>query len=650
MKKKKQEKTKSQKRVLIVSIVLALLIVAGATFAWFTSKDEVTNKLSASSNYGVTVVEDFTPPSNWTPGQKVNKDVALVNTGNVDAIVRASLSSAIDLTTEGTAVTYNITQPVTTETTTKTVSGENDKVTKEVKLGDRTANITSGTQTEEITKITNYINDFVELTKFTVTDTAEESETDINTTTTSATNEVKSIQAGGRLICEADVILLDDEIKDGTYYEPTYTGLYIFRRTSKSEADSDETIVEYTGYYYVQPAGTHSKEEEEAYAKALETYNNSSSTDAAPTYTCKANDAAGDTKGSATPGAGTYYKIKNIDVKDIIPENSTLDSTDTEKNTTTKSESVNKTVKADIVTTQTTIISDIDSTCAAYVNQYYASKNGVSTSTGESTATTYMSNGTSYKCYVSLKSQDAYNKISQIKVEVSTSGGTNKYYKYYYTYTSTGIKTISVTEVDSFKNDGNIISKYLYDYSHITYNKDNNPDPYIQIKYYTPTTVDKGKPVIIDIYLNSNWADYWTFDQNTNTFYYNYKLVQGTTSPELVTALKLDDDVTNDAYISFDYSLNIIADSVQVVVDTYGTETAEAVIGTWNNTAVDLEPTVYNSVEKYKTEGLKLTYTNDDNAQTSSEQTADKAIDAADTTSIKGITWAAYENSSTATN
>lgn len=107
---KNKKQTAKQKRILVASILLAGMIVAGGTFAWFTSQDEVTNKLTASNNYGVSITEDFTPPSNWTPGQVVNKDVSVVNTGNVDAFVKVSLSNTLDLTTltkDGIAISNN---------------------------------------------------------------------------------------------------------------------------------------------------------------------------------------------------------------------------------------------------------------------------------------------------------------------------------------------------------------------------------------------------------------------------------------------------------------------------------------------------------------------------------------------------------------
>lgn len=96
----KKKKSAKQRRVLIVALIVAVAIVAASTFAWFSSKDEVTNRLTASANYNVSIVEDFQPPADWLPGQTINKDVAAVNTGNVDAFVRMWLDGKLRLLKE----------------------------------------------------------------------------------------------------------------------------------------------------------------------------------------------------------------------------------------------------------------------------------------------------------------------------------------------------------------------------------------------------------------------------------------------------------------------------------------------------------------------------------------------------------------------
>ena len=103
---KNTKDNKKDKRVLIGALGVAAVIAAGSTFAWFTSSDEVTNRLTASADYGVSITETFTPPEEWLPGQEINKDVAAVNTGNIDAYVRLDLKHALQGTQNGDGVAY----------------------------------------------------------------------------------------------------------------------------------------------------------------------------------------------------------------------------------------------------------------------------------------------------------------------------------------------------------------------------------------------------------------------------------------------------------------------------------------------------------------------------------------------------------------
>lgn len=98
---------KKNKKVLVASAILAAMIVASSSFAWFTSKDEVVNRLTAENKYAVTVTEDFTPPSNWIPGQVVKKEAGAINTGNIDAFVKLTLSNEMVLTTYGEPEKFN---------------------------------------------------------------------------------------------------------------------------------------------------------------------------------------------------------------------------------------------------------------------------------------------------------------------------------------------------------------------------------------------------------------------------------------------------------------------------------------------------------------------------------------------------------------
>lgn len=195
----KKKQSSRQKRVLVASIVLAGLIVAGGTFAWFTSKDEVTNKLTASNNYGVSIVENFTPPTDWTPGQDVNKDVSVTNTGNVDAFVKVTLSNTLDITTVSAGGAFDSTN---------------------------TANYVTLSTTEVAG--------------------------DLPDTQPESADEVKAVQAGGRVVCKAGTVVEseNEEIEEGTDFKPTDTGLYVFEKDSKV---NENGVREYTydGYYFV---------------------------------------------------------------------------------------------------------------------------------------------------------------------------------------------------------------------------------------------------------------------------------------------------------------------------------------------------------------------------------------------------------------
>lgn len=237
-------KSKRRRRVLGASCILAALIIAGSSFAWFTSKDEVTNRLTATADYGVSIVEDFTPPKDMTPGQTVNKDVSVVNTGSVAAFTRVSLSDEIN---------YSRLNSVDLNTAykadgSKTVFMQSDGTTKREKA--MTNETTSATATDGDT----YLYDLR------VFGAVDPTFTDANVTLnpmektnkdgTKTANEVSTLMAGGRVIVAASKAVApeyqsvrsgDDINGTGTGYEVIYTDgidYYIY-----STADSAYKIV-----------------------------------------------------------------------------------------------------------------------------------------------------------------------------------------------------------------------------------------------------------------------------------------------------------------------------------------------------------------------------------------------------------------------
>lgn len=228
MTKTNKKRNSKDRRIAIASIIVAGMIVAGSTFAWFTSKDEVTNRLTAHADYGVSIVEDFTPPEDWTPGQKINKDVSAVNTGNVDAYVRLAILNDLQLNVKGAGAAVD----------------SNAVALPSVPDGEK---------------------GFVEL-NFTAVNAVDQN----NTSGSEANavkknpNEVSTLQAGGTLVVKAGVpvkptdaqnVSAGDDVSTGAddydgadQFKPTDPGLYLFKRTVYEGDNSNQT--KYSGYFY----------------------------------------------------------------------------------------------------------------------------------------------------------------------------------------------------------------------------------------------------------------------------------------------------------------------------------------------------------------------------------------------------------------
>ncbi|MDR1800745.1 MAG: BsaA family SipW-dependent biofilm matrix protein [Lachnospiraceae bacterium] len=75
-----------------ISAVLAFVLIVSATYAWFTANDSVRNRLESTliTDGSTRIVEVFTPPSDWKPGQEVTKEVSVANDGSGPILVRAS--------------------------------------------------------------------------------------------------------------------------------------------------------------------------------------------------------------------------------------------------------------------------------------------------------------------------------------------------------------------------------------------------------------------------------------------------------------------------------------------------------------------------------------------------------------------------------
>lgn len=87
---------KSKKKWVVAATSLAVVAALAATFAWFQSEDSAKNHFEGDlAGNDVEVIETFTPPVDWKPGDKVNKDVAVMNTGDYDSLIRVSFEEIL---------------------------------------------------------------------------------------------------------------------------------------------------------------------------------------------------------------------------------------------------------------------------------------------------------------------------------------------------------------------------------------------------------------------------------------------------------------------------------------------------------------------------------------------------------------------------
>lgn len=94
---------KKNKKPLVALLLVAILGIVGATFAYFTSTDTFANVFKTKP-YIMEVTETFESPENWTPGTTTNKAITATNKGDVEAAVRISYTEEWK---DATNVTYH---------------------------------------------------------------------------------------------------------------------------------------------------------------------------------------------------------------------------------------------------------------------------------------------------------------------------------------------------------------------------------------------------------------------------------------------------------------------------------------------------------------------------------------------------------------
>ena len=80
---------KKKTKRLITIVGLLLIVVVGATFAYFQTNASFVNIFNTGT-YRVVTTEEFVGPENWAPGQEIPKTITSTNEGTIPAAVRVS--------------------------------------------------------------------------------------------------------------------------------------------------------------------------------------------------------------------------------------------------------------------------------------------------------------------------------------------------------------------------------------------------------------------------------------------------------------------------------------------------------------------------------------------------------------------------------
>ena len=102
--------------------------------------------------------------------------------------------------------------------------------------------------------------------------------------------------------------------------------------------------------------------------------------------------------------------------------------------------------------------------------------------------------------------------------------------------------------------------------------------------YNGGTTGTTDDDIIINVALDNLGTSGQTWKRIANTgdmdtFYFNDDVEAGATTPKLVDSVTLDEDVKQDAFLAFDFDLNVFLESVQVTMGENGNEKTTPVEG-----------------------------------------------------------------------
>ena len=81
------------RKSIIALLLVAIIGIVGLTVAYFSNSTSITNEFE-TSEYGTDVIETFTSPTGWQPGDETPKVLTVKNTGGVDEAVRVKVEES----------------------------------------------------------------------------------------------------------------------------------------------------------------------------------------------------------------------------------------------------------------------------------------------------------------------------------------------------------------------------------------------------------------------------------------------------------------------------------------------------------------------------------------------------------------------------
>lgn len=534
-------------------------IFARTTFAWFTSKDEVTNRLSASAEYGVAIAENFQPPETWVPGQQINKDAGAVNTGNVDAFVRMQLSGKMRLlqqnrlaadATSGMKAGYvagsagnssSFNNPTTAVTDT-------DLLKAGITLMDGNGNYYKTLSTTQAANPTL---------------TLGSSHAGFTGTTSTALSEVQAMQSGilAYAPTDAEYTYILNEPTTLTIKVATIDGI------GTTSGTNDYQTVEVPAGTLVHVGGTAGT------GVAYTTGASSTLTIPTATYT----DIMGNTgtaiatvyvQAQTHDDSSTFFVPQNVEYETFVPitdglylflrdENDANQADSEFSGYYKKTQDITNNENAALSKTGETVYYALNTDTQRANRSEYAVKGAITATYAAPVAVTYDGTGTNAK--------NIRHIVPDTKLELFTAQYAN----------------VDASKLKFYAGDVASNKQTLY----AVYDKDGSDNDFtaaddvvVEINLANINTTPEGwsEKGLSDVTGYDLDGTTLTKDATKLTFYYNNDLEAGDTTAKLVDNVKLYQGVTNKAYLAFDFDLNVALESVQVTFGEDGTEAATA--------------------------------------------------------------------------